>query len=91
MPRPYGKDLYLISAGELIKVGRSCNVARRLLEIQRSMPFANASLLATFPEQGFLEPFVFRALSEYPRRGEWVQGCSVARAIEAVAACLAAL
>ena len=91
MPRPYGKDLYLISAGELIKLGRSCNIPRRLLEIQRSMPFANATLLATFPEQGFLEPFVFRALGEFPRRGEWVQGCSAGRAIEAVGACLAAL
>jgi len=91
MPRPYGKDLYLISAGELIKVGRSCNTARRLLEIQRSMPFANATLLATFPEQGFLEPFVFKALGEYQRRGEWLLGCSGARAIEAVGACLSAL
>ena len=71
MPRAYGTDLYVISAGELTKVGRSKHCQKRLQEIARGMPWSDCRLVATFPGLGFAEPWVHRALQDYERRGEW--------------------
>ena len=71
MPRAYGTDLYVISAGELTKVGRSKHCQKRLKEISAGMPWTECRLVATFPGLGFAEPWVHRALQDYERRGEW--------------------
>ena len=71
MPREYGTHLYLIQAGEVIKIGRSMDVPRRFVEVKRSMPFADCRLVATFPDSGFIESWVLKAMSAYERRGEW--------------------
>ena len=88
MPRPYGTHLYVLSMGEdLCKIGRSMDVPRRLLEHQHHNPWGDLKLVATFPDAGFCEPWVLRALAAYERRGEWVR-CSVQQALRAVADCL---
>ena len=88
MPREYGTHLYIIQAGEVCKVGRSMNVNRRFDEVSRSMPFADARLVATFQNAGFAEPWVLKALSQsYERRSEWFR-CTPAQAIAAVSICI---
>ena len=67
----WGCDLYVISAGELTKVGRTKNVARRFKEICRAMPWADCTLTAVFPGSGFAEPWVHKALCDFERKGEW--------------------
>ena len=84
MPRPYGTDLYVMQMGDLVKVGRSMNCQRRLAEHRRSNPWGDIRLVAVFPESGFTEPWVLRALAAHERRSEWVR-CSVAEALAAVA------
>ena len=54
MPRAYGTHLYILQAGELIKVGRSMNVPRRLKELRHSNPWGDIELLAEFPCAGCL-------------------------------------
>ena len=73
MPRAYGTDLYVISAGELTKVGRSKHCQKRLTEISRGMPWTECRLVAVFPALGFLESWVHWALQQQgtERRGEW--------------------
>jgi hypothetical protein len=83
MPRAYGTHLYILQAGELIKVGRSMNVPRRLKELRHSNPWGDIKLLAEFPGAGCLETWVLRVLSAHERRGEWVK-CSVAEVMAAV-------
>ena len=85
--RAYGTHLYLIDAGEVCKVGRSADVPRRFAEVCRGTPFSNARLVATFPDAGFCEPWVMRALAGYERRGEWFR-CTIADALAAVGAVL---
>ena len=87
MPREYGTHLYLIQAGEVIKIGRSMDVDRQFAEVHRAMPFADARLVATFYDSGFVEPWVLRALSGYERRGEWFRA-SVDEGLEAILKCL---
>ena len=84
MPRPYGTDLYIMQMGDLVKVGRSMHCQRRLAEHRRSNPWGDIRLVAVFPESGFAEPWVLRALAAHERRSEWVK-CSVAEAMAAVA------
>ena len=83
MPRPWGNDLYLLQMGELVKVGRSMDVERRVKELRRSNPWGDIKLVAVFPEAGFAEPWLLRALTEHERRGEWVR-CSVPEALATV-------
>ena len=88
MPRPYGTHLYILSMGEdLVKIGRSMDVGRRLIEHQHHNPWGDLKLVATFPDAGFCEPWVLRALADFERRGEWVK-CSVREALRAVSECL---
>ena len=90
MVRPgceYGKHLYLLSMGELVKVGRSMDVKRRLSEHRNGNPWGDITLVATFEDAGFLEPWVLKALSSHERRSEWVH-CSVQEALEAISQCL---
>ena len=83
--RAYGTHLYLIvdSLTGLCKLGRSMNVERRLKEHQRSNPWGDLRIVATFDGAGFLEPWVFRAMSSHERRGEWFR-CTIAEALTAV-------
>jgi T5orf172 domain len=84
MPRAYGTHLYLLAMGsDLVKVGRSMDVSRRLGEHKRSNPWGDLRLVAEFPDSGFMEPWVIRALCKHERRGEWVR-CSVAEALAAI-------
>jgi hypothetical protein len=83
MPRPWGNDLYLLQMGELVKVGRSMDVERRVKELRRSNPWGDIKVIAVFPEAGFAEPWLLRALAAHERRGEWVR-CGVPEALDAV-------
>ena len=86
----WGCDLYVISCGELCKVGRSKHVAKRFKEIQRGMPFSDCHILAVFPGSGFCESWMHRALADYPRRGEWFR-CDAQAVLCIVASHLSAL
>ena len=85
--RAYGTHLYVIVAGDLVKIGRSMNVERRLKEHCHSNPFAEIRLVGVFQDAGFMESWVLRALGAHERRGEWVR-CTIAEAMAAVGACL---
>lgn len=88
MPRAYGTHLYILSMGDdLVKIGRSMDVGRRYAEHRKSNPWGDLVLVATFPDSGFVEPWVLRALASFPRRGEWVR-CTVKEALQAVTECL---
>ena len=87
MPRPYGTHLYVLQMGDLCKVGRSMDVQRRLLEHTRGNPWGDLKLVCSFPDQGFMESWVLRALSAHQRRGEWVL-CTPGEALIAIAGCL---
>ena len=73
MPRAYGTDLYIISAGELTKVGRSIHCQKRLREIQAGCPWTSCVLVGVFPGLGFAEQWVHRSLQQlgHDKRGEW--------------------
>ena len=65
MVRPgstYGKHLYLLRMGDLVKVGRSMDIQRRLGEHRRNNPWGEISLVATFEDSGFVESWVLKAL-----------------------------
>jgi hypothetical protein len=82
--RPYGADLYVMTSGDLCKIGRSMNAYRRLKELQHSNPWGDIQLVGIFPERGWLEPFVLRNLTgQHPTRGEWVH-CTATQALTAV-------
>ena len=83
----YGKDLYLLKMGELVKIGRSMDIKRRLGEHRRGNPWAEIALVAVFENSGFIESWVLKALSQHERRSEWVR-CSVPEALEAIGECL---
>ena len=90
MVRPgstYGKHLYLLRMGDLVKVGRSMDIQRRLGEHRRNNPWGEISLVATFENSGFVESWVLKALSQHERRSEWVR-CSVSQALQAIGQCL---
>ena len=89
MVRPgstYGKHLYLLRMGDLVKVGRSMDIQRRFAEDRRDNPWGEITL-AVFENSGFVESWVLRALSQHERRSEWVR-CSVPEALEAIGECL---
>jgi hypothetical protein len=72
MPKAWGADLYVITIGEVTKLGRSSNVQRRLSEIQRGVPWLQVELFATFPKLGFLEGALHRQLAgHFEKRNEW--------------------
>ena len=83
----YGKHLYLLKMGDLVKVGRSMDIQRRFAEHRRNNPWGEISLVAVFENSGFVESWVLKALSRHERRSEWVR-CSVAEALEAIGECL---
>ena len=82
--KSYGAHLYLLAMGDLVKVGRSMDVVRRVSEHRRANPWGDIRLIATYEGAGCLEPMVLRALSQHERRSEWVH-CSVQEALQAVA------
>ena len=82
----WGKDLYIITAGELTKVGRSQHPQKRLQEISRGMPFVECRLWAVFPNAGPLEAGLHRELgSLHEKRGDWYR-CPVERIAQTVVA-----
>ena len=83
----YGKHMYVLKMGELVKIGRSMDVKRRVSEHRNANPWGDISLVATFEDAGHIELWVLKALSGHERRSEWVH-CSVAEALEAVGECL---
>ena len=85
----YGKHLYVLSMGELVKIGRSFDVKRRLGEHRNANPFGDIRLICTFEDQGFIESSVLKALlfAGHERRSEWVH-CTVQEALEAIGVCL---
>jgi len=85
----YGKHLYVLSMGELVKIGRSFDVKRRVSEHRNANPFGDIRLVCTFEDVGFLEGAVLKALlfAGHERRSEWVH-CTVPEALEAIGACL---
>jgi Meiotically up-regulated gene 113 len=86
MARAWGKDLYIITAGELTKVGRSQHPLRRLKEIARGMPFAECRLWAVFPNAGPLEAGLHRELGlHHEKRGDWYR-CPVEQIAQTVVA-----
>ena len=92
MVRPgceYGKHLYLLAMGELVKVGRSMDVKRRLSEHRNANPFGDIKLVCVFEDQGFVDNSVLSALlfAGHERRSEWVH-CTVQEALEAIGQCL---
>ena len=92
MVRPgseYGKHLYLLKMGELVKLGRSMDVRRRVAEHRNANPFGDIKLVCVFEDQGYIESFVLKALlfAGHERRSEWVH-CSVQDALEAIGQCL---
>ena len=82
--KSYGAHLYILSMGDLVKVGRSMDVARRVSEHRRANPWGDLHLVGVFEGSGCLEPMVLRALSQHERRSEWVH-CTVQEALHAVA------
>ena len=85
----YGKHLYVLSMGELVKIGRSFDVKRRVSEHRNANPFGDIRLICTFEDQGFIEGAVLKALlfAGHERRSEWVH-CTVQEALEAIGVCL---
>ena len=73
MPKKgWGADLYLVTAGELTKLGRSQHPHKRLQEIQRGVPWLECKLYAIFPNAGFLEAGLHKDLTaRFQRHGEW--------------------
>ena len=69
----YGKHLYLLKMGDLVKVGRSMDIQRRFAEHRRNNPWGEITLVAVFENSGFVE--------------SWVR-CSVPEALEAIGECL---
>ena len=90
MAKDWGKDLYIISAdGVLVKVGRSKDIARRFKEVKLAMPWAECRLAASFPDFGFAESLVHKAMLT-ERKGEWFKA-SIQDALDAVGRVLTAL
>jgi hypothetical protein len=61
---PHAQDLYIFSNSLLpgiLKIGRSKNVERRRVEMQRSQPF-HINTVATFPGKGHLEGIIHTTL-----------------------------
>ena len=83
----YGKHLYVLRMGELVKIGRSMDVKRSVSEIRNANPWGDITLVATFEDAGHIEPWVLKALSGHERRSGWVH-CTVAEALKAVGECL---
>ena len=83
----YGKHLYVLQMGELVKVGRSNFPTLRLSEHRNGNFWGSISLVATFEDAGFIEPWVLKALSSHETRSEWIH-CSVQEALEAIGQCL---
>ena len=86
---PYAQDLYIFSNSLLpgiLKIGRSKDVERRRVEMQRSQPF-HINTVATFPGKGHLEGIIHTALHaslvDGPGR-EWFR-VSASDAIHAIA------
>ena len=78
---PHAPDLYIFSNSLLpgiLKIGRSKDVERRRVEMQRSQPF-RISTVATFPGEGHLEGIIHTALHanlvDGPGR-EWFRVCA---------------
>ena len=90
MAKDWGKDLYIISADNvLMKIGRSKDALRRFKEVKHSMPYADCKIVAILPDFGFAESLVHKA-TFYERRGEWFK-CSATDALEAVCRVLTSL
>jgi hypothetical protein len=77
----YAQDLYIFSNSLLpgiLKIGRSKDVERRRVEMQRSQPF-HINTVATFPGKGHLEGIIHTALHanlvDGPGR-EWFRVCA---------------
>lgn len=69
---PVPEVVYLIGSpdGGLVKIGRTCNVNRRLADIQRMSPVPLALLWHT-PGNHILEKALHRAFSIHRTHGEW--------------------
>ena len=84
-------DLYVIirSDAPVVKIGRSDSPTNRALDIQRTQCFW-ASVVATFPQQGYHETSVHEILKAHRVRGpgrEWFS-VSVEQAIKTIATIL---
>ena len=92
MPKKaWGADLYLVTAGELTKLGRSQHPHKRLQEIQRGVPWLQCKLYAIFPTAGFLEAGLHKDLTaRFQRHGEWYV-CTAYQVAETCVARLKAL
>ena len=92
MPKKaWGADLYLVTAGELTKLGRSQHPHKRLQELQRGVPWLQCKLYAIFPTAGFLEAGLHKDLTaRFQRHGEWYV-CTAAQVAETCVARLKAL
>ena len=69
----WGRDLYVAKSGDFTKVGRSQHVQKRMVELQRGMPFQECTLVALFPQAGSLELSIHRELeaASVQRYNEW--------------------
>lgn len=68
--RPYGDDLYFITDGEYVKIGRANNVYKRLAQLQTGNPKA-LWVLAVIKDKGMNESWVHKTLSQYRVSNEW--------------------
>jgi hypothetical protein len=69
----WGHDLYVVwlPEADVVKIGRSCDCARRFKHIQQSCPFLHMELAAVFPGSGWAEGACHRALDTRRCGREW--------------------
>lgn len=79
-PATQGLFLYVMqNAHGLIKIGRSDNPQRRVLEVQKAARCAVA-LIVSFPEAGHFEEWIHLEMAGHRIVLEWFEGTAVARA-----------
>ncbi len=77
--------VYFIVGGSLVKIGLSCNVERRLKELQTSNPtkltLAHKIQTSSEAQAYFLENQLHKRYEKLRQRGEWFKGLSIVRAV----------
>jgi hypothetical protein len=66
----HGKDLYMVSCGEFVKIGSSDDVIDRVNRLAQIIPYP-VKLEYFGPDEGYLEPLYHTIFEEFKHRNEW--------------------